>query len=73
MNASKFRFTFAVVLVGLLSAAGVAGLAGSMAAADSACPCKPRSVEIGADSSGTTSGGDQAEVRWSSLIPGSFK
>lgn len=75
MNASRFRITFALVLAGLLSAAGVAGLASSTAVSVSGANAggDSRPLDTATDRAGSTSGGDQAEVRWSSLIPGSFK
>jgi hypothetical protein len=73
MHAIKFRFTVALVLAGLLSAAGIVEMARSASLADTDCPTEPRVLESIIDS-GTGGGrGDQTEVRWSSLIPGSFK
>ena len=73
MNAIKFRFTFALVMAGLLSAAGMAEMARTASLADAECPVESHVVGSMVDSSVGGGSSDQAEVRWSSLIPGSFK
>jgi len=71
MNTGKFRFTFALLIASVLAMAVLADMAQVATAADTlACP---DGVEGKLPGRAEDGGGGDLEVRWSSLIPGSFK
>lgn len=72
MNAIRFRFAFALLIAGVLSLAGAAEWSrrDRSAWAETAAPAP---LLEGTAEAGSGGGGEPVEVRWTSLIPGTFK